>query len=409
MREGHTYVTSLQTPWRAAPTGRRGGTRDGRILAQERQWVPLQNKRTLIALVAVLSLLGGCEVDKGVAVGGGGLIAAGSGPKKTVQAPARRVDLVWPTPNRAFAEGREIDAYIQPTASGQVTSGLYGSVRSGGRQFHEGLDLRPTERDRKGEAIDPVSAALAGVVRHVNLRAGASSYGRYVVLEHPDESPPVYTLYAHLAAVAPGIGPGVTVKAGQVLATMGRSAGGYTIPKDRAHLHFEIGVRVTDSFAAWYRRKGFGSPNEQGLYNGMNLLGLDPLDVFTRHQKGQLDTLDAVFRATPMAVRFRVAEPATPDFLRRYPSLLAKRAESDTAISGGWEIECSATGVPVRWRKVPVSELAGWKRGETRVLARDDALLAANRGRSLVAMRKGVAVPGDDLKVLVEQLFGTGI
>jgi hypothetical protein len=250
-----------------------------------------------------------------------------------------------------------------------------------------------------------VSAALAGVVRHINLRPGASSYGRYLVLEHPNESPPVYTLYAHLAAVAPGIAPGATVKAGQVIATMGHSAGSYAIPKERAHLHFEIGLRVTDSFDAWYRHKGFGSPNEQGLYNGMNLLGVDPLDVFTRHRSGQLETLDAVFRATPTAVRFRVAETATPDFLRRYPSLLEKRSETGTLLPGGWEVDCSVTGVPVRWRKVPPAEFAGWKRGEVRIIAHDGPLLAANRGRSLVEIHKGVAVPGADLQIIIEQLF----
>jgi hypothetical protein len=46
------------------------------------------------------------------------------------------------------------------------------------------------------------------VVRHINRKAGASNYGRYIVLEHPAESPPVYTLYAHLAEVAPGVAPG---------------------------------------------------------------------------------------------------------------------------------------------------------------------------------------------------------
>ncbi len=355
----------------------------------------------MIAALVGVAALAGCG-DGEVGGAATGKVRAGGGTKPAVPAP-RRVELVWPTPNRAFAEGRDIEAFIQPTASGLATSGLFGSVRSGGRQFHEGLDLFPLERDRAGEAADPVFAALTGVVRHVNRQAGASNYGRYIVLEHPAESPPVYTLYAHLAEVAPGVTPGAVVKAGQGIARMGRSASGTGIPKDRAHLHFEIGVRLTDHFDGWYRGRGFGSPNEQGLYNGMNLLGLDPLEFFARERAGGLASLDVVFRAIPTAVRVRVASNAVPDFVRRYPSL----AEGATAgVAGGWEIDFSATGVPLRWRRPAGETFAGWRRVEARVVFQDAALLAANRGRDLVDKRRGAAVPGEDLETVLGLLFG---
>lgn len=322
-------------------------------------------------------------------------------PARSAPPPLRPVELVWPTPNPAFAENKGPADFAQPTQSGEITSGLFGSVRSGGRQFHEGLDIRPLARDAKGEALDPVGAALAGVVRHVSARAGASSYGRYVVLEHPEQSPPVYTLYAHLAAIEPGVAPGRTMKAGERIGTMGRSAGGYTIPKERAHLHFEIGLRMTDSFASWYKRRGFGSPNEHGLYNGMNLMGVDPLDVFARRRAGGLTSLDQVFRELPSAVTLRIAETDTPDFVRRYPSLV-----SGAGPGGGWEIDFSATGVPVRWRRLPAAEFAGWKAGEARVLSCDKDLLSKNRGRDLVDTKRGSDVPGEDLRTVLEQLFG---
>ena len=359
--------------------------------------------RRSVALAALVcaGLLAGC----GEEVAGG--TAASKGPKdgaaRTAVPAPRRVELVWPTPNRAFAEGRDIDAYVQPTASGVATSGLFGSVRSGGRQFHEGLDLFPVERDGAGEAVDPVFAALTGVVRHINRKAGASNYGRYIVLEHPAESPPVYTLYAHLAEVAPGMALGAPVKAGQGIGRMGRSASGTGIPKNRAHLHFEIGVRLTDRFDGWYRARVFGSPNEQGLYNGMNLLGLNPLVFFARERDGGLSSLDVVFRAIPTAVRVRVASGETPDFIRRYPSLAEAAA---VAATGGWEIDFSATGVPLRWRRPVGESFAGWRRDEARVVFQDEALLAANRGRDLLVKRRGVAVPGEDLATVLGLLFG---
>ncbi|MEN9841765.1 MAG: hypothetical protein RL376_1565 [Verrucomicrobiota bacterium] len=362
-------------------------------------------KLCVIAFLGLMPGWSGCELRSPAVA-----TAAGTEPARPASGPTRpaarepRIELVWPVPNKAYLEGKGLEAFIQPTESGETLSGTFGSVRSAGRQFHEGLDLFPLKRDARGEALDEVVAAMAGVVRHVNKNAGASSYGRYVVMEHPEQSPPVYTLYAHLAEIDAGVRPGGSLAAGARVARMGRSAGGYTIPKERAHLHFEIGLRLTDRFQAWYDSRGFGSRNEQGLYNGMNLMGIDPLAVFTRWRAGGLKRLDEVFRELPAAVTLRIARPGEPDFLRRYPSLAQRLAGG--AAGGGWEIDCTATGVPVRWRQLPAGEFTGWRAGEVRIVASDEALLKANRGRELVTTRKGRAMPGDDLHTMLEQVFG---
>ena len=54
--------------------------------------------------------------------------------------------LIWPTPNQAFQRGEPIEAFVQPTVSGKVESGLFGCVRNDGAKFHEGLDLFPIQR-----------------------------------------------------------------------------------------------------------------------------------------------------------------------------------------------------------------------------------------------------------------------
>jgi peptidoglycan LD-endopeptidase LytH len=363
---------------------------------------------TVLVLAGVLAGCGGEQQGAGPAaaksVGAQGPAEAGGG-APSVKAP-RRVTLVWPTPNDAYLRSAGLERFVQPTVSGEINSGLFGSVRSGGRQFHEGLDLFPLERDKKGEALDPVFAALAGVVRHVSTKAGASSYGRYVVLEHPEESPPVYTLYAHLAKIAPGLAVGQELAAGDTLGTMGRSAGGYTIPKDRAHLHFEIGVRMTDRFQEWYKRRGFGSPNEHGLWNGMNLMGLDPLEFFARHRAGGLRSLDEVIAAQAVAVRLRIAHAGEPDFARRYPSLVEGAPGVAVGGAAGWEVDLGVTGAPLRLRRLGAAELAGWKSGEVRIVKADTALLRANRGRELVRTVKGAPAPDDDLVTVLEQVFG---
>jgi murein DD-endopeptidase MepM/ murein hydrolase activator NlpD len=319
-----------------------------------------------------------------------------------VWSPAQRLQIDWPTPQRDWMVS--IDRFVQPTVSGDPESGLFGCVRTSGTQFHEGLDIRPTRRDARGEPLDRIVAAMDGVVRHVSAKPGASSYGRYVVLEHPDVTPAVYTLYAHLSAIDPGIRPGVALRRGQEFATMGRSAGGYAIPKERAHLHFEIGLRATDNFQFWYLARKFGSPNEHGAYNGMNLLGIDPLDFMREWRRGRVDNLQQYFDRLRPAVRVRVATGQTPDFIRRYPGLLRKQPGSGPV--GGWEIECAATGLPFAWTPLSPAEVAGQAGGTAKVVWADQAMLRGHRCKNLVRSRGGRLSPGGDLETLLQQVFG---
>lgn len=314
-----------------------------------------------------------------------------------------RLDLAWPTPNTAFMDGRGIEAFIQPTASGLIESGLYGGTREGGRRFHEGIDLKPLQRDKRGEPVDGVFAVLPGVVRHVNLIPGNSNYGRYVVLEHPDVKPAVYSLYAHLSAVQAGLRAGDAVVRGQRIATMGRSSDVIAIPKSRAHLHLEIGVRMTDNFQPWYAAQKFGSKNMHGLWNGMNLMGFDPLDFFRKWRSGAVADFQAYFAQMRPAVRVRYTTREVPDFVRRYPSLLARAVPAD-GISG-WDISFNETGIPFAWTPLGPLEIMGGIKGEVRVLEKDDEMLRAWRCKSLVLTQRGVAMPGRDLRTVLELLF----
>jgi len=313
------------------------------------------------------------------------------------------LDLRWPTPAATSNTWRPSEQVLQPTVSGEIDSAKFGCVRSNGYRFHEGIDIKPMKRDRRGEALDEISAAMDGVVRHINLRAGESSYGRYVVLEHPDQSPAVYTLYAHLSRVRPGLKSGDRVAAGEVLGTMGRSAGGYAIPRDRSHLHFEIGLYLSRNFQSWYAWKKFGSPNQHGNYNGMNLLGIDPLEVFRTNLDGRLRSFDDYFSSMESCVRLRVATTQTPDFIQRYPSLLD--GGTKPALVAGWELELNSTGLPFRWRALSPTEVIGMKLGEVRILATDDNQLRRNRCRDLVDTKRGRKVPGPELRTVLELLF----
>jgi peptidoglycan LD-endopeptidase LytH len=317
---------------------------------------------------------------------------------------AERLEFVWPTPNPAFAEGRPASAFLQPTQSGDPESGGFGCVRSNGYQFHEGIDLKPLRHDARGEPTDDVYAAMDGVVRYINNRVGESSYGRYLVLEHPDASPAVYTLYAHLARIAPGISPGVRVTHGQTIATMGHTAGGYAIPRDRAHLHFEVGLMMTRDFQSWYIWKKFGSPNTHGLWNGMNLMGVDPLDVLQQWRDRKTDTFADYFAHLAPVVRLRIATRSVPDFVQRYPSLLAK--PMPFGLVAGWEISCDWTGLPFRWEPLEPTQTLGMRPNEVVILAADEAQLRRQHCKHLLDTHRGHRVPGKDLEEVLQQVFG---
>ena len=317
---------------------------------------------------------------------------------------AERLQLVWPTPSTLWADGKPPSQWLQHAGSGDAESGGFGGVRSSGGQFHEGIDIKPVARDRKGEPLDNIFAAVSGIVRYVSTAAGDSSYGRYLVLEHPTTTPAVYTLYAHLARIAPGLRPGNEVTAGQVLGTMGHSSGGYMIPVERSHLHFEIGVVMTKNFQAWYDRRRFGSRNEHDMWNGMNLVGIDPLAFYNEWRAGRITSVLDMFQRMETAVRLRIATFQTPDFVTRYPALLTKPLPIGPV--AGWEIQFNWTGRPFAWTPLAPADVAGFRPEQPRLVEVNAAIERRERSKTLAVSRRGNWTPGKDLEIALQLLFG---
>lgn len=313
------------------------------------------------------------------------------------------IDLAWPTPMPALSDGRGILEVLQATASGEPESGGFGCVRSGGHKYHEGIDIRAMRRDRRGEPEDEITAAMDGVVRHINNLGGESGFGRYVVLEHPDQSPAVYTLYGHLSRITAGLRRGDRVRKGQILGIMGHTAGGYSIPRDRAHLHFEMGLCISNDFQSWYNWRKFGSPNQHNVWNGMNLLGFNAWELITQWRAGRIRKVSEFIAAMPAAVRIRIATTRTPDFVQRYPELLA--GERPAGVLGGWEVHFNATGLPIRWIPLSPMEVAGLRPNRPEITWTDEGVLRRERCRDLVDVRRGRKSPGKDLQAVLELLF----
>jgi len=280
--------------------------------------------------------------------------------------------LVWPTPNPAFQNGESIEAFIQPTASGKKESGLFGCVRNNGHKFHEGIDLYPIVRDKRGEALDEVFAVLPGRVVYINTVSGYSSYGRYVVIEHDLDGLVFHTLYAHLARVRDTTVVGKYVELGTPIGIMGRSAS-TTIPRSRAHLHFEIGVRLTDDFQAWYDRQKFSTKNRHGNWNGMNLISVDPLDFYRSVRNGSVSNLHGYLQKIPTYARIRIHTSVVPDFVKRYPRLVTRPYLGSEIVA--WDIAFSRHGVPKEWSPRFADESVAGEPGDVEILAYNPELL----------------------------------
>ena len=256
--------------------------------------------------------------------------------------PLGATDIVWPTTmDRTLI--RTPQEYLQPTVSGKMESALFGMVREEGKRFHEGIDIRPAKTNADGEALDLVLAAMDGQVAYLNANVNGP-YGRYVVLHHTAAEIPVYTLYAHLAKIEPTLKTAQPIRRGTVIGLMGRTSAGVSpITKDRSHLHFEVGLMLSTGFNRWYaaQPENKQSPNLHGLYNGQNLIGMDPLLILGQPK---VDIL-AALRSQPTALTVGLRTNKMPDFVQNYPALM----RGDASRAAGWYVEFSWQGMPIRW------------------------------------------------------------
>ena len=264
-----------------------------------------------------------------------------------------------PTPNRAlFEPGRE-DDYFTPTVGRTWPSGTYGCVRSEGWQMHEGLDIKCLQRDSSGEPIDPISAAADGSIVYINSKPGLSNFGNYIVMRHRVDGLTVYTLYAHLRKIADGLKEGQFRKSGEVIAVMGRTANTKQgILRERAHLHFEINFMANENFITWRKTTLPGIRNDHGMWNGQNLIGIDPWKVFleqrnAKARKQPFSLLEFV-QSQPVLCRVKIGK-TNVKWANRFPQLVEKK--SGTHSVGGYEIYLNSNGLPVKLTPIKKGDL----------------------------------------------------
>jgi peptidoglycan LD-endopeptidase LytH len=291
-----------------------------------------------------------------------------------------------PTANRAlFEKGGEV-RFFAPTVGKPWTSGQFGCVRSDGWQMHEGLDILTIQRDRRGEPTDPVMATAIGRVAYVNRKAGLSNYGKYIIVRHDIDGLEVYSLYAHLREIRDGVSPGVVVQAGETLGILGRTSNTASgIGKDRAHVHFELNLLANDRFATWFKKAHPGERNDHGLWNGRNMIGLDPRAVLLAQEaQGTAFNLRQFVRSSRALCRVLVQATDFP-WVRRYKGLIVANPVLGGQPPAGYELALDYNGVPCQIIPRTQADLRGTSR--YRLLSVDAAEYERNHCRKLVVRR----------------------
>ena len=291
-----------------------------------------------------------------------------------------------PTANQALFEKGGEERFFVGTAGKPWVTGTFGCVRSGGWQMHEGLDVRCLQRDRHGEPTDPVLATADGAVVYISARPSLSNYGNYLVLQHQVEGLEVYSLYAHLHDIHQGLKVGQAVKAGEPVATMGRTANTReSISKDRAHVHFELNLLVNDRFASWYKKTFPDQRNDHGEWNGQNLLGIDPkLILLGQHEQGAKFSLLAFLQGQTELCRILVHKTYFP-WLKRYAALVRPNPRAEKEGVAGYEIALNFNGVAFEVIPRAASEMKG--KAKFQLLSVNEAEYHKNPARRLVAKK----------------------
>jgi hypothetical protein len=259
-----------------------------------------------------------------------------------------RIDWQLPTENRALFRGEDKKFY-QPTISRRPVSGMFGFVRTSEPEparifehFHKGIDIRPLHRDKKGEPTDTICASADGEVVRVNLDEKISDYGKQVIVRHLWGKQPVYTIYGHLASI--GVEVGQQVKVGEPLGVMGWTGPG--LVRERAHLHFEIAFQLNDKFGMWVDTAKPGrlwQPNRHGDWNGLNLMGIDPIPLFKAANEGNPLTSVEALSKQPRGFTVRVPPfEGTPNWMQ----WVERKSPSAQPLS--WDIEMTPWGLPLR-------------------------------------------------------------
>jgi murein DD-endopeptidase MepM/ murein hydrolase activator NlpD len=265
------------------------------------------------------------------------------------------VDLALPTDNDAIFHGGGPDFYqsVERDYQGEKSTpwegGQYGFVRdpeqtSAGivyTRFHEGIDIRPLGRDENGEPLDEIRAIADGKIVYTNPVPSYSNYGKYIVIEHRWDGSPYFSLYGHLSKI--DVRTGEAVHRGQPIAVMGYTGTG--INRERAHLHLELNLILTHKFQDWYDAFHQDDPNHHGIYNGINLVGLDIARLYLELRKKPSLTIPQFFNQEEVFYKAAIPKSRHFELPKLYPWMVRG---SEAVEPRSWIVSFARSGLPLQ-------------------------------------------------------------
>jgi hypothetical protein len=123
---------------------------------------------------------------------------------------------------------------------------------------------------------------------------------------------------------------------------------GYTgagLNQARAHLHLELNLMLNHNFQAWYDAYEKKIPNHNGIYNGINLAGLDIARLYLALRKNPKLTIPKFLAGEQTFYRLMLPRSASFELPKMYPWMAAAEPGANTK---SWIVSFTRSSLPIK-------------------------------------------------------------
>ena len=168
-------------------------------------------------------------------------------------------------------------------------------------------------------------------------------------------------------------------------------------------MHFEIGFKLNDRYVNWHAAKMKGYRNDHGNWNGRNIVGIDPREVFLEQRRlGSKFSLAGLVRSRTELCRVLVRDTRF-SWLRQNTPLVRRNPVADREGVAGYEIALDYSGVPFLLIPKAKSEIGNGPK--VTLLSVNEKEQTRRPCRKLVTKRSGKWVLSDNGSRLIDLLI----
>ena len=123
---------------------------------------------------------------------------------------------------------------------------------------------------------------------------------------------------------------------------------GYTgegLDKERAHVHLELNLLLSSRFESWYESFVKNDPNRHGIYNGINLTGLDIARLYLALRENPVADHSGISRARRSLLQSDAAGDARISICC---SVIRGCCAAREKSAPSWEVSFNRAGVPLQ-------------------------------------------------------------